>query len=101
MKFRYPHNKPFTFLFLEVQNEKTTLNQNTLNQNLESQSTRYDKIQHLETEENEGDDANCKKSENQAHNFCVQIVKKNDIGKLITNSSSACNMEQAIKSMSD
>ena len=42
MKFRYPHNKPFTFLFLEVQNEKTTLNQNTLNQNLETPSTRYD-----------------------------------------------------------
>ena len=53
MKFHHPHphDKAFTFLFLDVYNKDTTLNQNTLNQNLETQTARYYSIQHLEVKE--------------------------------------------------
>ena len=55
------------FCFLDVYDKATTLNYNILNQNLETQLTRHDSIQYLEVEENKEDDANCKKSEKEAH----------------------------------
>ena len=89
------------FSFLDVLKKKTTLNQNTLNQKLETQSTRHDSIQHLGLAENENHGANRKKSENEARNFCVESVKRNGIEKIITNSLSVCEIEQVIKYMPD
>ena len=40
MKFRHAHDE-LLFFSLDIHNEKTTLNQNTLKQKLETQSTRH------------------------------------------------------------
>lgn len=93
--------KHLLFFLSDFCNKETTLNQNTLNQNLETQSTRHDSIQHLGVQENEIDDANRNKSEKKACNFCVESVKQSNIGSIITNSLSACETEQVIKSMLD
>ena len=69
------------FFFLDVSNEETTLDENTLNQNLETQSPRCDSIQYLRIEENENDDANRKKSENIARKFVVKV--SNEIERML------------------
>ena len=69
------------FFSLDVSNEKTTLDENTLNQNLETQSPRHDSVQYLRIEENENDDANRKKSENIARNFVVKV--SNEIERML------------------
>ena len=66
MKFHPPHahDKPFSFLFLDVHNKDKTLNQYALNQNFESkqrQGARHYSIQDLEVKGSEDDDANKKK----------------------------------------
>lgn len=48
MEFRHSHDNPCTFRFLDFHNEKTNMNWDTLNQDLEIQSSRHDSIQQLE-----------------------------------------------------
>ena len=106
MKFYQPHahDKPFTFLFLDVHNKDKSLNQYTLNQNFESkqrQGARHYSIQDLEVKGSEDDDGNKKTPWKRSTIFCAQSAKQNNIGKIVTNSFSLCDKEQAIRSMLD
>lgn len=48
MEFHHSHDNPCTPRPLDLHNEETNMNRDTLNQDLEIQSSRHDSIQHLE-----------------------------------------------------
>ena len=48
-------------------------------------------------EENKSDDTDRKKFEHEARIFCVESVKRNEIGKIIMNSLSSWEIEQVIR----
>ena len=48
MEFHHSHDNPCTPRSLDLHNEETNMNRDTLIQDLEIQSSRHDSIQHLE-----------------------------------------------------